>query len=239
MNTPLLNINNLCVRYSRRIILDALSLSLVGGEWLAVIGPNGCGKSTLLRAIVGEYVRREGVIEFQGKDISQSDTFNIVQQGIGYLRQTNNIFSSLTVKENLDIACMGIPHVDLIAQRREKILNIFPALQEYRSTRAGLLSGGQSKQLAVSMVLIRPVSLLLLDEPIAGLSPQKATEILKGIASLQEFENFSVILVEHRRRLIQPYVERLVIMVEGKIAADVKGSQLLTDRQKLEKVYSI
>ena len=219
---PLLNINNLRVSYNRRIILDALSLSLSGGEWLAVIGPNGCGKSTLLRAIVGEYVRREGVIEFQGEDIRKSATSNIVQRGVGYLRQTNNIFSSLTVQENLDIACMGSQQSALLAKRKERVLKNFPALQEYSSIRAGLLSGGQSKQLAVSMVLLRPVSLLLLDEPIAGLSPQMATEILKAIASLQEAENFSVILVEHRRRLIQPYVERVAIMVEGKIAMRIR-----------------
>ena len=227
MTTPLLDIDNLRAGYGGRPVLDDLTLSFSPGERTGLIGPNGCGKSTLLRAITGELPQASGSIRFQGEEISRLETSVIVNRGIGYLRQTHNVFPGLTVAENLEIASANGCKRSL--RDTAQLLEAFPVLKGREETRAGLMSGGERQALAAAMILTHRVSLLLLDEPLAGLSQKAATELLNGIAKLHAEEKFALILVEHRLNLIRPFLDRVVVMVRGAVKEDTRDTRLLED----------
>jgi ABC-type branched-subunit amino acid transport system ATPase component len=137
----------------------------------------------------------------------------------------------LTVDENLDLASWRD------GGDRALVLSSFPVLQGRERFRAGLLSGGERQALAVAMVLQRKATLLLLDEPVAGLSPENAALILHGISRIQRKAGFAMILVEHRLRLVRPHVDRVVILVRGKIEEDTTDTSILDDQKRLEKHY--
>jgi branched-chain amino acid transport system ATP-binding protein len=231
---PLLRVAKLCAGYGGRPVLESFSLDIPPGQRLAVVGPNGCGKSTLLRTVTAEIPESSGAILFRGEDITDLETHEIIGRGVGYLRQTRNVFPGLTVAENLDLASMdGRPHILSV------VLEAFPVLKGREAVRAGLMSGGERQALAVAMVLMRRVSLLLLDEPLAGLSQKSAAELLSGIAELQRLEGFAMVMVEHRLKLIRPYVDRVVVMVRGGIEEDTEDTDLLENRERLEKFYLV
>lgn len=235
MSKHLLAIRGLYAGYRDVPVLESLDLSLDAGERVALIGPNGCGKSTLLRAIAGMAVVSKGVAEFQGCTMGGLSTEKRIRQGIGYLMQTRNIFAGLTVRENMEIARAG----DGVAfdERLRRLLDHLPILASKLNDRAGLLSGGERQALGLAMVLARRVELLLLDEPVAGLSQKAATEILSAVSAMQSIEGFAMLIVEHRLKLIQPWINRTVVMVRGQIAEDTHDTSILTDRARLEAHY--
>lgn len=235
MNTTLLDIHNLSAGYGGRSVLTDISLRIQKGERVALIGPNGCGKSTLLRTITAEIPECSGRVLFQGEDITDLETDAIVCRGIGYLRQTKNVFSGLTVEENLELAAMD--GVGKGGRNRNDILAAFPMLDGRLKIRAGLLSGGERQALAVAMVLLRSIRLLLLDEPVAGLSQKSAVQLLECVVKLQQKEDFAMVLVEHRLKLIHPHVSRVMIMVRGEISEDTTETEILEDQARLEKHY--
>lgn len=149
--------------------------------------------------------------------------------------QTRNMFPSLSVEENLHLSFW---HGDgAFATRRDWVLSVFPILRDRLQRRAGLLSGGERQALAIDMVLIRPVELLLLDEPTAGLSPKAAIELLEALQRAQREETFTCIMVEHNLRLIQPWVTRVLVMQQGRVVADRGDSGLLIDPEQLQRFY--
>lgn len=235
MSKGLLSIDKLSAGYGGRPVLESLSLTIPSGQRLGLVGPNGCGKSTLLRTVTAEIPESSGTILFQEEDITDLETDVIVGRGVGYLRQTHNIFSGLTVAENLEIAAEDG------RQRAVRdvgaVLEAFPVLKGRDAVRAGLMSGGERQALAVAMVLMHRVSLLLLDEPLAGLSQRSAMELLQGIDKLQREEGFAVVLVEHRLKLIRPYVDRVLVMVGGTVSEDTVDTSLLENRERLEKHF--
>jgi len=237
MTAELLKIEGLSAGYGGRPVLEAISLTVSAGERLALIGPNGCGKSTLLRTITAEIPESAGLVRFRGEDITDLETDQIVNRGIAYLRQTRNIFPGLTVAENIELARSGSSQPGVRDPRQ--VLKAFPVLRARGSVRAGLLSGGERQALAAAMALMRPVYMLMLDEPVAGLSQKSADEMLAGISSLQRQEGFAVVVVEHRLRLIRPHVDRVVVMVKGSICEDTRDTSLLESRERLEKHYSL
>lgn len=235
MKENLLNIDGLNAGYPERDVLKSLSFSLPKNQRVALIGPNGCGKSTLIKSITAEVPKRDGNITLNNRNIIGLETDKIIGQGIAYLRQTQNIFTGLTVAENLDIASHESKFLDL--RDRDEVLEAFPALKGRAAERAGLMSGGERQALAVAMVLMHKVSLLLLDEPLAGLSEKNAKKLLVGIDKLQRQDHFSIILVEHRLKMIRSYVDRVVVMVRGKISEDTEDTSLLENKDKLDKHF--
>lgn len=229
MKAPVLTTANLSAGYGGRGVLDDIAFNVAEGERVALIGPNGCGKSTLLRAITAEIVESGGSIVHRGTEISQMETDEIVRRGVGYLRQTRNFFPGLTVAENLRLAGLN--------NGSNGFAEVFPALTGRERVRAGLLSGGERQSLAVAMTLTRPTSILLLDEPIAGMTQANAQSVLGGIAHLQRQHGFATVVVEHRLRLIESYVDRVVVMVRGRIEEDTRDTSILTDRGRLERHY--
>lgn len=173
----LLQISHLSCGYGDRPVLNDVNLTVKEGETVLIAGPNGCGKSTLLKAIIGMLPLTGGDIRFQGRSITSLSTEQRVLSGIGYLRQTDNIFPSQTVDENLALAGLTLPRATYAASRAE-MLDLFDFLKPKLNVRAGSLSGGQRQALALAMVFLRPQKLYLLDEPTAGLSPKAAEEIM-------------------------------------------------------------
>lgn len=235
LRTQLLNLASISAGYSGRPVLHGVSLAVEQNERVALIGPNGCGKSTLFKVIAGALRPTRGRIAFLGQDIIHKPGDQRIRMGMGYLLQTRNIFSSLSVEENLHL---GFWHGDgAFARRRDWILSIFPMLRDRLPQRAGFLSGGERQALAIGMVLIRPVELMLLDEPTAGLSPKAADEILAALHRAQTEARFSCIMVEHNLRLIQPWVTRVLVMQQGRVVADCDDPNVLLDQEQLQRFY--
>lgn len=198
----LLQISHLSCGYGDRPVLNDVNLTVKEGETVLIAGPNGCGKSTLLKAIIGMLPLTGGDIQFQGRLITSLSTEQRVLSGIGYLRQTDNIFPSQTVDENLALAGLTLPRATY-ADSRAEMLDLFDFLKPKLNVRAGSLSGGQRQALALAMVFLRPQKLYLLDEPTAGLSPKAAEEIVVLLHHyIKCFLHRAVVVVEHRVELV-------------------------------------
>ncbi len=231
----LLSIDSVSAGYRDRPVLHEIGFSVSDAERIVLIGPNGCGKTTLLKVIAGAVSPETGRVEFRGTDLSHTATHVRIQRGIGYLMQSNNIFPSLSVDENLHLSFW---HGNgEYAAMREWVLHVFPMLKERLKGRAGLLSGGERQALAIGMVLMRPVDLLLLDEPSAGLSPKAASDILEALHRAQQDAAFTSIVVEHNLRLVQPWITRVLVMDQGRIVADRDDPASLLDAEQLQRYY--
>ena len=207
--SELLNISHLSCGYGDRPVLNDVNLTVKEGETVLIAGPNGCGKSTLLKAIIGMLPLTGGDIRFQGRSITSLSTEQRVLSGIGYLRQTDNIFPSQTVDENLALAGLTLPR-DVYASSRAEMLDLFDFLKPKLNVRAGSLSGGQRQALALAMVFLRPQKLYLLDEPTAGLSPKAAEEVVSLVRMILRGKSLlTVIMVEHRLELV-PWISHKI-----------------------------
>ena len=233
-----LEISGLTAGYRHRHVLTAVDLRLDAGERVLLVGPNGSGKSTLLKVIAGMLPAHQGRIVVGGHDMTCWTARDRISAGIGYLLQSGNCFGSLTVEENLELATLGMKDTAHLRERRAWIFGTFPFLAEQLGRRAGLLSGGQRQALALAMTLATRSPLLLLDEPTAGLSPVAASSILAGIRKYVEWEQTTVIMVEHRLAEALPLVTRIVGMDHGVIGLDEPNpATLLQDRTVLERLY--
>jgi len=233
--SPILSLASIFAGYRDRPVLHNVSFAVGQNERAAMIGPNGCGKTTLLKVVAGALRPTGGQVMFHAKDIVHTPGHQRIRMGMGYLMQTRNIFPSLSVEENLH---MSFWHGDgAFAARRDWVLSVFPMLRDRLQCRAGFLSGGERQALAIGMVLIRPVELLLLDEPTAGLSPKAAIEILEALHRAQAEERFSCVMVEHNLRLIQPWVTRVLVMQQGRVVADRDDPSILLNQEQLQRFY--
>ena len=231
----LLKASGITAGYGKRMVLQDVTLQLERGERLLLIGPNGSGKSTLLKTLVGLLHPEAGEVFFGGDSIIHQPTDSRMRRGMGYLRQTRNIFPGLSIKENLDISGEGSP--SKVNDRLRQVLRAFPDLTEMLSESAGILSGGQRQALAIAMVLMRPVDLLLIDEPTAGLSPKAASAILDSIHSACDMNGVSYIMVEHNLKVVQPWISRVIAMKQGRIVANEHNTSVLLDHDWLAGHY--
>ena len=231
-----LKIRDLHAGYAGRTVLDGIDLGVKRGERVALIGPNGCGKSTLFKVVMGLIPQDSGSMHFRCVDLQRVPPEKRVTMGIGYLPQTANVFPLLSVEENLEVARLGARKSRGIASV-ERIAEDFPVLSGKLATRAGLLSGGERQALALGMLLVRPVDLLLLDEPIAGLSPKAGAQVMASLSGLQSRDGFAVVIVEHRLTQIQPHVDRFIVMRNGELAADMEDTLRMVDADWLDQLY--
>lgn len=234
--SELLTIEHLSCGYGDRPVLDDVNLSVKEGETVLIAGPNGCGKSTLLKAIIGVLPLTGGDIRFQGQSINALSTEERVRTGIGYLRQTDNIFPGQTVDENLQLAGMSLPKT-AYAAAKDEMLALFDFLVPKLGQRAGSLSGGQRQALALAMVFMRPQRLYLLDEPSAGLSPKSAQDIIECIRRFaKEDAKRAIVMVEHRLDLLS-WIDRAVFLSQGCIKAETSDSRQFLDPNWLATNY--
>jgi branched-chain amino acid transport system ATP-binding protein len=231
----MLEARNITAGYGNRRVLHDVSLSAEDGERLLLIGPNGSGKSTLLKTLAGILHPEIGMVTLKGKDITKYPTDARIRMGMGYLKQTRNIFPSLSVEENLNLS--NYRQCDDVNVRMDWVLEIFPFLKDKLGRRAGLLSGGERQALAIGMILMRKSDILLIDEPTAGLAPKAAGMILEAIHRARESEGFSYIIVEHNLKAVCQWVSRVLILNEGRVTGEEKEVSRLLDRGTLEKYY--
>jgi branched-chain amino acid transport system ATP-binding protein len=207
-------------------ILNGVDLTVERGELVGIIGPNGAGKSTFLKAMFGLVAVRSGRIEFDGSPITGLPAHTLVARGIGYVPQRANVFTSLTVEENLRMGLYLRPHA--WDERVAFVSEFFPRLQQRMSQRAGLLSGGERQMLAMGRALMMDPALVLLDEPSAGLAPaiqELVFERVRGIADA----GVSVLMVEQNATRCLQIADRGYVLDQGTNAYTDTGHNLLND----------
>ena len=197
------------------------------GEFVTIIGPNGCGKSTFIKTIFGIASYYTGDVEYRGQDISGWRTDQLVNHGIAYVPQVDNVFPSLSVKENLQMGGNTLSN-SVLNERIERSIDMFPDLRSREYDLAASLSGGERQMLAISRALISDPKFLLLDEPTAALSPLYQQQIIERIDSLRE-GGITILIVEQNARLSLARSDRGYIMANGKIVHSGDAQNILTD----------
>jgi branched-chain amino acid transport system ATP-binding protein len=214
-------------------ILNGCSLIANQGELIGIIGPNGAGKSTLLKAIFGQVNVRSGNILLNGEDITGLKANKLVEKGVAFVPQTNNVFPSLTIEENLEMGVFQNPKA--FKERFEFVTSIFPDLATRRAQKAGSLSGGERQMVAMGRALMVDPSVLLLDEPSAGLSPVRQDEAFLRVREVNK-AGVTVVMVEQNARRCLQICDRAYVLDQGKDAHTGTGRELLTD-PKMIKLY--
>ena len=229
---PLLIADNLTAGYIPGVnILNGCSLVLEEGELVGIIGPNGAGKSTLLKALFGLLSIREGKVLYEGTDISKASAHELVERGIGYVPQRDNVFPSLTVEENLEMGAFLRPKT--VRERIEYVCEMFPRLSERLEQRAGSLSGGERQMLAMGRALMMDPSVILLDEPSAGLSPVLQDQVFLRVREINK-AGVSVVMVEQNARRCLQICHRGYVLDQGTNAYTDTGRNLLHDPKVIE-----
>ena len=212
-------------------ILNGCSLVAYPGEMVGIIGPNGAGKSTLLKAIFGLVKVHSGTVTLEGKDITNHRTNRLVEMGVGFVPQSNNVFPSLTVEENL---LMGLFLRPKKAQERLGAMwDLFPVLHQRQNQRAGAMSGGERQSLAMARALMMEPSVLLLDEPSAGLSPVRQDETFLRTRMINK-TGVCVVMVEQNARRCLQIVDRGYVLDQGRDAYTGSGAELAHDPKVIE-----
>ena len=212
-------------------ILNGADLYCNRGELVGIIGPNGAGKSTLLKALFGLVSVRTGTVVLEGRDITNLRADQLVTAGIGFVPQTENVFPSLTIEENLEMGCYQAPKK--FPERFDFVTDIFPRLGERRKQRAGSLSGGERQMVAMGRALMMAPSVLLLDEPSAGLSPVLQDEVFVQTRHINK-AGVSVIMVEQNARRCLQICDRGYVLDNGRNAYTGTGQSLGKDPKVIE-----
>ena len=225
--TRVLDVKGLEGGYGSVQILYGIDMHVNEGEFVTIIGPNGCGKSTFIKTIFGIASYYTGDVEYRGQDISGWRTDQLVNHGIAYVPQVDNVFPSLSVKENLQMGGNTLSN-SVLNERIERSIDMFPDLRSREYDLAASLSGGERQMLAISRALISDPKFLLLDEPTAALSPLYQQQIIERIDSLRE-GGITILIVEQHARLSLARSDRGYIMANGKIVHSGDAQNILTD----------
>jgi branched-chain amino acid transport system ATP-binding protein len=212
-------------------ILRGCSVELRSDELVGIIGPNGAGKSTLLKAIFGLVGVRDGSVRLRGDDITSLAPHDLVERGVGYVPQNQNVFPSLSVEENLRMGLYRRPR--RFAQRRDAVHELFPLLADRARQRAGDLSGGERQMVAMARALMMEPSVLLLDEPSAGLSPRNQDEAFARVRAVSR-SGVSVLMVEQNAQQCLRISDRAYVLDQGVEAHTGSGADLLVDPKVVE-----
>jgi branched-chain amino acid transport system ATP-binding protein len=207
-------------------ILNGCDLYVAPGEFVGIIGPNGAGKSTLLKAVLGQVRIVSGTVSFQGEDITGRKAHELVSKGVGFVPQTKNVFPSLTVRENLEMGCYLKPKV--FQERFDYVASMFPKLLQRAAQRAGALSGGERQMVAMGRALMLDPTVLLLDEPSAGLSPMLQDEVFIQCRHINA-TGVAILMVEQNARRCLQVADRAYVLDQGRNAYTGTGRQLLAD----------
>ena len=227
MNKTVIECNGIAAGYVKGLnILQGVDLIVNEKEIVSIIGPNGAGKSTLLKAIMGIINISGGRFFINGVEKTNTPTHQIVSEGVGYVPQVENVFPSLTIEENLEIGSWSVK--DNIKQSISKIFGDFPMLKERQKDKAGNLSGGQRQILALARALVTSPSILLLDEPSAGLSPVAIKEVFEIVKEINS-RGVAILLVEQNATRALNFSDRGYVLDQGRNAYQGKGQELLKD----------
>ncbi len=232
---PLLELDCVSAGYGAVRALSEVSLQVMPGEIVTLIGANGAGKSTLLMTICGDPRARAGRISLAGEDITSLPTYHIMRRGLAQAPEGRRIFPRMTVQENLLMGAETLTQEDP-APQLEQVLALFPRLRERLGQRGGTLSGGEQQMLAIGRALMSRPRLLLLDEPSLGLAPMVVRQIFAAIRRLNAATGLTVLLVEQNANLALRLAHRGYVLVNGRITMAGSGAALLA-RPEIRDAY--
>lgn len=231
-----LRVKSIHAAYRKKEVLRGVSVAVAAGEIVTLVGPNGSGKSTLLKVIAGFLKPLEGEVWFDGRPVTPLAPHERVQRGLAYFMQGGRVFTNLSVRENLEVAGRATP-----AAERDGALaaawRMFPRLKELAEKRAGTLSGGERQSLALSMVILPRPSLVLLDEPTAGLAPLLARHALGRVRELNDEWKTTFLLVEHNLKEALAISHRALVLAHGKIVFETERPLLDLTARRLEQFF--
>jgi branched-chain amino acid transport system ATP-binding protein len=230
--TVLLEAVGLEAGYDDALILHGVSIEAAADRIVTIVGPNGAGKSTLLKTIYGLLPPRAGTVRFDGEDVTGSRPDRLTRQGMNYVPQVDNVFPSLTIAENLQIGSLVLPRAERSSEV-ERVLTLFPLLAERRRQRAGVLSGGQRKLVALARALVARPKLLLLDEPSAGLSPVAIDDVFAKLLEIRAL-GIAIVMVEQNARRALALSDTGYVLDMGRDAYSGAGTALLEDPRVVE-----
>ena len=229
MSETVIEVKDLVAGYLPGVnILNGTNFHADKGELIGIIGPNGAGKSTLLKAIFGLVKVREGSITLNGESIVGLKSNQLVTKGVGFIPQNNNVFPSLTIEENLQMGAFQEP--EKYSERLDFVISIFQELGKRLKQRAGSLSGGERQMVAMSRALMMDPTVLLLDEPSAGLSPVRQDEAFLRVSDINKAGVTCIMVEQNARRCLQ-ISDRAYVLDQGKDAVVGTGRELLNDPQ--------
>lgn len=232
MSDVILHADNLIAGYLPGInILNGCTMEVKQGELIGIIGPNGAGKSTFLKSLFGLVPVREGSVTLAGEDITNLRADQLVKRGVGFVPQTNNVFPTLTIEENLEMGAYQA-HKSFKKQLK-KVGELFPVLIDRKNQRAGSLSGGERQMVAMARALMMDPQVLLLDEPSAGLSPARQDETFVRTREINR-TGVTVIMVEQNARRCLQICDRGYVLDQGTSAYTATGQELLKDPKVIE-----
>ena len=228
----MITIDGLTAGYGKLEILQDLSLTFAEGQFSAVLGPNGSGKSTLMKAIMGLNTVFGGSIQLRGRELIGLRTEEIPRLGIAYVPQRENIFDELTVRENLQLGARSLPKDDRPAALNE-LLDVFPILGRRGSQRAVTLSGGEHQMLAIAIAWLSKPTIMLLDEPSAGLAPAIANDVFRILQELRD-QGITLIVVEQNARRTLQYCDYAFVLREGMLVFEGTAEECLQDEETVK-----
>ena len=223
-----LKAENMLGGYGETTILNRCSVGVKKGEIAVIVGPNGAGKSTAMKAIFGMLNLIEGSVFFDNNDITALSPQDRVKRGMGFVPQTNNVFTSMTVLENLEMG--GFTNQDKLENNIAEVFKLFPVLEEKKSQVVGELSGGQRQQVAVGRALMTNPKLLMLDEPTAGVSPIVVKELFGKIIDIAK-TGIAILMVEQNAKQALEIADTGYVLVQGENKFTDKGSALLSNKE--------
>ena len=213
-------------------ILNGVTLTVGRGEMVTIVGPNGAGKSTLIKSVMGLVPPRKGRITLRGEDIGGNKPHTVVRKGVGYVPQVSNVFSSMTVEENLELGAVAKRQLD-VSERINELYELFPRLAERRRQVAGTLSGGERQMVAMARALMPEPQVLLLDEPSAGLAPAFVDVVFEKVKEVNA-SGVTVLMVEQNARRALAMSDRGYVLDLGNNRFEGRGPDLIADPKVAE-----
>lgn len=218
----MLKIDNISTGYGKKQVIFDISFEVNKGDIILLAGSNGSGKSTLLKAIYGLLpIWNDGKIYFEGENITGKSTSLLLKKGLLYIPQKNNLFEDLTVKENLEMAGLTLDK-KVLKERIEYVLSVFPTLKEFLNRAPMKMSGGERQLLTLAMAMLHKPKLILLDEPLTGLSPKNVSFVIENLLLLKEKKEITLIVVEHRVNECLQVANRVIGLKLGKVISDTQ-----------------
>ncbi len=235
---PVLSIQNIFAGYGDVTIVNGVSMNVGMGEIVAIVGPNGSGKSTLLKSLLGFARVFQGQVFYQGEDVTGVAPHKLTKRGIGYVPQIENVFPNLTIAENLDMGAYYRKGKETIRKAIGETFDMFPELAARKNYLAGNLSGGERQMLAIARAMMGQPRILLLDEPLASLSPKPTAVIISKLQKIEE-AGMAILMVEQNVKKALEVSARGYVLVEGTCAMEGKADSLFSEADSKQRFLGL